>query len=104
MQDVQQKAAVGAFVALVPSEDKRPRQTQYYRTTTTDQYGRFLLRNVVPGTYNVFAWEDADDSAFFDFDFVKPLEALGQPIVIQENTRNNARLNLIPAGQSQWQK
>src|SRR5207245_11178431 len=96
----EQRAAIGAPVVLAPSDAKRHDQIQYYRTVTTDQYGRFLLRNVVPGSYKLFAWEYIEDGAVLDSDFMKPVEEVGQPVLIQENSRTSARLKLIPADQS----
>ncbi len=42
VQNAQQQVAIGAIVTLVPRDGKRRNQVQYYRTVTTDQYGRFL--------------------------------------------------------------
>ena len=96
VQNVQQRAAVGGLVALIPTDDKRRYQMQYYKSVTTDQYGRFLFRNIAPGSYDLFAFENVEDDAFMDPDFMKAVETLGQPILIQENSRTNARLSLIP--------
>jgi len=39
----------GATVALVPKEDERLQIPAFYQKATTDQYGRFTFKNVVPG-------------------------------------------------------
>jgi len=36
---------------MVPQEKERRDQMQYYKTVTTDQYGRFTLKNLDPGEY-----------------------------------------------------
>jgi len=36
-----QQPATGATVVMVPQEKERRDQMQYYKTVTTDQYGRF---------------------------------------------------------------
>jgi hypothetical protein len=101
VQNAQQQPAVGAFVTLSPRDEERRDQTQYYRSVTTDQFGRFLLRNVVPGPYNLFASEDLDMQPLATGDTTKSVELLSQPMVIEQNRRYNARLKLIPAEQSQ---
>ena len=58
MNDKQQPAA-GVTVVLVP-EPKLREIPEAYKTTTSDQNGRFSLKNLDPGDYKLFAWEDVD--------------------------------------------
>jgi len=86
----------GATVVLVPDEPRRS-QTRLYKDTTTDQYGRFTITGIAPGGYKLFAWEDVEDGAYEDSDFLKAFEALGEPKAIHERSRESAQLKLIPA-------
>jgi protocatechuate 3,4-dioxygenase beta subunit len=83
-----------ATVALVP-DDPRRSQTRLYKDATTDQYGRFTIVGIAPGGYKLFAWEDVEDGAYEDPDYLKAFEALGEPRVIRERSRESAQLKLI---------
>ena len=52
---------------------------------------------MVPGEYKVYAWEDVESSAWMDPDFMKPLEAKGEPVTVGESAQANVQVNLIPA-------
>jgi len=101
VQNGKRQGATGALVVLIPRDDKRRDQMQHYRTTTSDQYDRFVLRNVHPGAYKLFAWEDLEYDAFIDPDFVRPVENQGAPLTISENNRSRIQLRLIEADGSQ---
>ena len=104
MNDKQQPAA-GVTVVLVP-EPKLREIPEAYKTTTSDQNGRFSLKNLDPGDYKLFAWEDVEYGAYMDPDFLRPVEDRGQPISIQEGSHESVQLNAIaadsaPAGQKE---
>ena len=61
------------------------------------QYGRFTFKNVVPGEYKVYAWEDVESSAWMDPDFMKPLEGKGESVAVEESAQANVQVNVIPA-------
>ncbi len=86
----------GATVVMVPDEPRRG-QSHLYKDVTTDQYGRFTIRSIAPGGYKLFAWEEIEDGAYENSDFLKTFEALGEPRTIREGSRESAQLKLIPA-------
>lgn len=88
--------AVGAFVVLVPAADM-PNRDDRFETSTTDQYGHFDVRGVVPGHYDVFALDqvDQDTEAYKDPDFLKPLTNEAQPVTLSESDHKMLQLNLI---------
>jgi len=88
--------AADAQVVLVP--DHRDR-IDLYRTTVTDKNGHFSLSGIPPGNYCLFAWEAIEPFAYFDPDFLKIAESQGKPIKIDEGTRDNVDLRIIPAQQ-----
>ena len=97
VQNDKQQPAAGATVVMVPQEKERLDQMSYYKTVTSDQYGRFTIKSIDPGEYRVFAWEDVESGAYMDPDFVKPLENQGSSITIRESSRESLQLKLIPA-------
>jgi hypothetical protein len=92
-----QEPAPGATVVLVPQIAARRDQFQFYKTTTSDQNGRFTIKNVDPGEYRAYAWEDVETGAYMDPDFIKPVENLGQAVSIHEGSREKLQLDMIPA-------
>lgn len=95
INDPQQPAA-GATVVLVPEAKLREYQDAY-KITVSDQNSRFSLKNLEPGDYKLFAWEDVEYGAYMDPDFLRPLEDRGQSISIQESSHESVQVNLIPA-------
>jgi hypothetical protein len=87
----------GATAVLIPKEKERLEISVFYQQTTTDQYGRFTFKNVVPGEYQVYAWEDVESSAWMDPGFMKPLEGKGESVTVGEGAQANVQVNLIPA-------
>jgi hypothetical protein len=91
--NAKQQAGAGATVVLVPDSHRMG----LYQTATADQHGNVILHGIPPGHYRLYAWEDVDQGAWFDPEFVKPFESQGQSVNIRENSREGAQLNLIPA-------
>jgi hypothetical protein len=89
-----QQPFAGAQVTLVPAPRRRER-SEYYKSTTTDQYGRFTLRGIPPGEYKLFAWEEIERGAQRDAEFLKPFEDRGHEIRLREGEYASAELKLI---------
>jgi Carboxypeptidase regulatory-like domain len=87
--------APGAVVALVP-EGERRKQFRLYKSATTDQYGKFILRGVAPGEYKLFAWKEVERNAWEDPDFLQPFESKGVDVTAEENGHVTVALKLIP--------
>ena len=99
--DDHQNAFNAATVVLVP-DARRRNQLHLYKTTSTDQYGRFLVRGIAPGEYKLFAWEDVESGAYQDPDFLGPFESLGQTVTIREYSHQTLQLKVIPAEDTPW--
>ncbi len=84
----------GATVTLVPDEPRRSRADLHF-TAVTDVSGRFSLRNIPPGTYRVFAWDNIPSGATLASDFMRPFESLGKPVRIEKDGVAEIRLGLI---------
>jgi Carboxypeptidase regulatory-like domain len=87
--------AVGATVWLVPDPPFRQRSTRYQQGTT-DQYGHFSIRNVVPGGYKALAFQNLpDDFDVTDTDSIAPFESKGEAFSVEESGRKTLHLKLI---------
>ena len=84
----------GVWAVLVPEEAHRS-QMQMFKVATTDQYGHFELRGVPPGDYKLFSWEEVENGAWQDPEFLKPFEAKGEEIKLQEGDQKTASLTTI---------
>jgi hypothetical protein len=85
--------AVGAMVELVPDPAHREWSGRY-KQGTTDQYGRFAIRGVAPGSYSAFAFKGIAGTDLEDPDFIKPFEAQGKSVEIDENGKQTLQLKL----------
>ena len=78
------------------------RRNDLFKSTSADAGGHFKILGVAPGSYRLYAWEEADLNAVrYDPDFVKPFESLGKSLQIAEGARESVSLKQIakPAGQ-----
>jgi hypothetical protein len=81
--DADKVPAAGLWVVLVPDEAHRG-QSRLYKQTTTDQFGHFDLHGIAPGDYKLFSWEEVEDGAWEDPDFLKPFEEKGEKVSLEE--------------------
>ena len=92
-------AAGSATVTVIPDEEHRTLMWMY-KTSNTDQNGHFTIKGLRPGKYTVYAWEDIEQGAYQDPDFVKPHESAGEKVEISESAHSNIQLKVIPADKS----
>ena len=85
----------GAQVVLIPED---PGRNDLYKVASADQYGRFTMTGIAPGSYRVFAWEDAPAGAFQDPGFVNLYEDFGERIEIRQASQSQIQPQLIPSG------
>jgi hypothetical protein len=93
-----QQPAAEATVALVPQEQGRIEQAAYYHQANSGQDGRFTFKNLSPGRYRVFAWEDVESGAWMDPDFIKPVADKGVSVTVEESGQETIEVKLIPVG------
>jgi hypothetical protein len=86
--------AAGVWVVAVPDIARRTMQ-RLFKSQTTDQYGRFDLHGLAPGTYKLFAWDGAESSAWEDEDFLKPFEDQGTKIEVRDEDAMTTNLTVI---------
>lgn len=86
--------AAGVQVVLVPEAARRGLH-RLYKSVTTDQYGRFDIRGVAPGDYNLFSWEEVESGAWEDPEFLKSFEKKGQSLSVQDGDQKSVNLVAI---------
>lgn len=86
----------GIQAVLIP--DRRDR-TDLYKTATTDQGGRYVMRGITPGEYKLFAWEALDNYGYFDPDVMRRSDGLGKSVRVAESSDLSVEGKIIPAAQ-----
>jgi len=86
--------AAGVWVVAVPDTARRMTQ-RLFKSQTTDQYGKFDLHGLAPGTYKLFAWDGAESNAWEDQDFLKPFEDKGTKIEVRDEDAMTTNLTVI---------
>jgi hypothetical protein len=100
--DADHLPAAGVWVVLVPDEARRS-QSRLYEARTTDQYGHFDLRGITPGNYKLFSWEEVEQGAWEDPEFLKSFEDKGEKIVVQEGDSKSIDLVTIKTPSTEQQ-
>ena len=95
--------AAGVWVVLVPSAPHRLHH-RLYKSQSTDQYGRFDLRGIAPGDYKLFTWDEVEEGAWEDADFLKPFEEKGEKVSVQEGDSKSVNLTEIKTASPEQQK
>jgi hypothetical protein len=93
VQTADRKPAVNATVTLIPPVSRRETALRY-KVAVTDEFGRFSMRGVAPGSYKLFAWESILPTAWQNAEFLSKYEEQGRPVSVP--TTGDVQLNLIP--------
>jgi hypothetical protein len=93
-----EQPAAGVHVVLIPQEKDRREDLNAHKIATTDQAGRFAIRDIVPGEYRAYAWVTLDGRPpdYMDPDVVRPAEGKGVPVTLGEGASANIELSAIP--------
>jgi len=92
--DVDNLPVTGVWVVLVPDEAHRD-QLRLFQKVATDQYGHYLLRGIPPGDYKVFCWDEVEDGAWEDPDFLTTFEDRGQKVSVEDADTKSADVIVI---------
>ncbi|HEY2460303.1 MAG TPA: carboxypeptidase regulatory-like domain-containing protein [Candidatus Acidoferrum sp.] len=93
----------GVWVVLVPDAPRRSRY-ELYKYQSTDQYGHFDLHGIAPGDYKLFSWEEVENDAWQDPEFLQPFETKGEKISVQDNDQKTLSLTAIKSASTAQQK
>jgi hypothetical protein len=87
-----QKPVPGATVVLVPQEKTRSARSEYYKSALTGASGRFTITGIPPGDYRVYVFDDVENGAWMDPEFLKDYE--GEKLTLEDSARANLQLKL----------
>jgi len=89
-----QEPSINTTFVLVPAAELRFRN-DLYRSGATDAMGRLHLDGVPPGDYKAFAWEEVENGAWQDSDFIQQFEDRGKPVRVDASSAANLELRVI---------
>jgi hypothetical protein len=98
--DQKEDAVADSVVVAVP-EARFRNHPERYRTSISDQSGRFTLRGLPPGDYTLYAWESMDGEAYLDPEFLRLYEGQGAALHVKEGERAAATLKVIPGSKDE---
>jgi hypothetical protein len=87
------KPVAGAIVALIPKDGP----ATAIQGSSTDEKGAATFKGLKPGEYRLIAWEDIQQSAYRDPEFVKPYEGRGETVKLDASARQAVQVKVIPA-------
>jgi hypothetical protein len=93
--DDDQKPVPGALVALIPAGQKQFRD-DLYSATQTDENGRFELKPLSPGDYELYSWNSTDNNAYRDDEFVAKYKTRSKPVHLDQATTAMVNLTVLP--------
>ena len=53
------------------------------------------MKGLAPGKYRVFAWEEIEQGAFLDPEYMHPFESLGTQISVDDNDKKTVTMQEI---------
>ena len=81
-------------MVAVPDEARRT-NFKLFKSQTTDQYGKFELRGLAPGSYKIFSWTGIEKDEWEDADFLKPFEDKGETVELHDEDVKTVNLKVI---------
>jgi protocatechuate 3,4-dioxygenase beta subunit len=84
----------GVQVVLIPDVIEKGSS---FRTANTNRDGHFVFTILPPGGYKLYSWEDLESKAYYDNEVLSKYEAQGKPAQVQESSKVNVDLKIIPA-------
>ena len=89
-----QKPVPGIQAVLIPARGIN--RFDLYKTSVTDDKGRFTIRGITPGDYKIYAWEALEQNAWFDSDLLRQYEQKGSFMHITEGAKEPVEVKIIP--------
>jgi 5-hydroxyisourate hydrolase-like protein (transthyretin family) len=84
----------GVQAVLVP--DRNRDRADLFKAAATDQSGRFSMKDIAPGDYKLFSWENLENFGYFEPDFIRKYELQGKPVRVEEGAKLNVDTKVIP--------
>ena len=87
------KPVVSATVALMPKSGAGATAT----SRSTDENGTFTITGLKPGDYRLLAWEDIEDGAYNDPEFLKAWNSRATELKLDASGQQSVQLKVISA-------
>jgi protocatechuate 3,4-dioxygenase beta subunit len=102
VNDKDDKPQAAATVVLIP-DDQPKGIPPLFKTSSTDQNGKFSLQGIRPGHYKLYAFEQIETGAFQDPEYMKKFSDSGHSFNLAENAQETITLKAIPAADVEQQ-
>ena len=66
-----------------------------YRFATARDHGFFEFKDVRPGSYRLFAFQEVEPFAWLDPEVMKPIESLGTTVTVEPGEHISSQLSAI---------
>lgn len=103
VQDRSGQPAAGVMITLVPPEEYGNR-LDLFKQSFSDSNGSFQFRDLAPGSYKVFGWENPDMDVIWAPEFRKAFESKAASANIGPNGKESVQLTMITAEEIQAEK
>jgi len=92
--DARAEPVANVIVAVVPDANNRFR-SDLYKTASTDSAGHFHVQGLAPGDYTLLSWDDVEEGAWQNPEFIRAWENRGRFVRLREGTNDPIELNVI---------
>ena len=96
VRNADRQPAPGARAVLVPNLERK--RSELFKEATADKNGQYRISGIAPGNYKLYAWENLEPYSYFDPEVLKKFESRGQPVTIQQPSKETMDLTIIPDG------
>jgi hypothetical protein len=103
VQNASGQPATEMQVTLAPADDFEVR-SDLLKRAVTDAAGNFQIKDVAPGEYKVFAWENDPDGSTQSAEFRKPFESKGVAVMVGPKEKASVQLSVITAGEMEKER
>ncbi|HEX5433591.1 MAG TPA: hypothetical protein VFY05_05095, partial [Candidatus Angelobacter sp.] len=83
-------------IVLAPAAEELRGCAAMYRVASAGEHGSFEFRDLRPGTYRLFAFQEVEPFAWLDPEVMKPIESLGETVTVNAGDHISRQLSAIP--------
>jgi protocatechuate 3,4-dioxygenase beta subunit len=86
-----------ARAVLAAPQGEQAGVQSFYALATVDEHGAFEMKNMTPGSYRLYAFEDLAQGAWFDPEFLQPYAERGTPVELKAGSKAEVTVQAIGA-------